>query len=114
MVKQNSRELKLLGCFINGVHFGLKLVAFLVGDWWCWFLLPRKFYPFVDEWYRVFASHAVVGVVCDESCLLPSGMMSCVVAVHDSACLPKLYLIQKLAAGDSNFAYEKLVQVVGG
>ena len=106
MVKQNSRELKLLGCFVDGIYFGLQFVAFLVGDRWCWFLLPREFYPLVDERYWVFRAHAVVGVVCDESRLLPAGMMSRVVAVHDSACLPKLYLIQKLAAGDSDFAYE--------
>ena len=114
MVKQNSRESKLLGCFIDSVHFGLQFVAFLIGKWRSGLLFPRELNPLVYDRYWVFASHAVVGVIRDESRLLPSGMMSRVVAVYNSACLPELYLIQKLAAGDSNFAYEQLIQVVGG
>ena len=84
----------------------MQFVAFLVGDRWYWFLLPREFYPFVDERYWVFRAHAVVGIVRDESRLLPTGMMPSVVAVHNSTSFPELYLIQEFMTRYSDFAYE--------
>lgn len=84
----------------------MQFVAFLVGDRWCWFLLPREFYPFVDEGYWVFASHTVVGIVSDQSRLFPSGVMSGVIAVDDTSSLPELNLEEELATRDSYFAYE--------
>jgi hypothetical protein len=36
------------------------------------------------------------------------------VALEDAASLPVLYLVEELMAGDSDFAYEQLVQIVGG
>jgi hypothetical protein len=36
------------------------------------------------------------------------------VALEDAASLPVLYLVQELAARDADFAYEQLIQIVGG
>ena len=84
----------------------MQFVAFLVGDRWCWFLLPREFYPLVDERYWVFRAHAVVSIVSDQSGLFPSCVMASMVAVDDSSGLPKLKLIKELVPADSDFAYE--------
>lgn len=93
-------------CFVYRVHFSLEFAAFFIGEWWGGLFLPRELDPLSNDWYWVFASHAVVGIVSDQSRLFPSGMVSSVVAVHNSASLPELYLIQELTTRDSYFAYE--------
>jgi hypothetical protein len=74
----------------------LELVAFFVGDGWGGFFLPRELQPLCNYWYWVFASHAVVGVVCDESGLFPSSVVASVVAFYYPSRLPELNLIQEL------------------
>ena len=93
-------------CFIDGVHFGLEFAALVVGEGWGGFFLPRELYPLRDYGYWVFASHTVVGIVSDQSCLLPSCMVAGLVAVDDPSGLPKLKLIKELVPADSDFAYE--------
>ena len=93
-------------CFIYRVHFGLEFAAFFIGEWWGGFFLPRELYPLRDYGYWVFASHTVVGIVSDQSCLLPSCMVAGLVAVDDPSGLPKLKLIKELVPADSDFAYE--------
>ena len=93
-------------CFVYRVHFCLEFAAFFIGEWWGGFFLPRELYPLRDYGYWVFASHTVVGIVRDESCLLPSCMVASMVAVDDPSGLPKLKLIKELVPADSDFAYE--------
>ena len=52
-------------------------------------------------------------LICDQPRLLPTVMMAGVIASDDSTRFPELNLVQKLAARDSDFAYEQLIEVVG-
>jgi len=84
-------------CFVDSVHFGLELIAFFVGDGWGRLLFPRELQPLRNDRYWVFRAITVVGVVCDESGLFPSGVMAGMVTIHDPSGLPELNLVQKLA-----------------
>ena len=93
-------------CFIDGVHFGLEFAAFFIGEWWGGFFLPRELYPLRYYGYWIFASHTVVGIVRDESCLLPSCMVAGLVALEDELGFTIVNFIEELMPRYSYFAYE--------
>ena len=93
-------------CFIDGVHFGLEFAALVVGEGWGGFFLPRELDPLCYDGHWVFASHTVVGIVRDESCLLPSCMVAGLVALEDELGFAIVNFIEELMPRYSYFAYE--------
>ena len=55
-----------------------------------------------------------MSLISDQPRLLPTVMMTGVIALDDAPSLPELNLVQELTAQDSDFAYEQLIKVVGG
>jgi hypothetical protein len=54
-----------------------------------------------------------MSLISDQPRLLPTVMMTGVIALDDAPSLPELNLVQELTAQDSDFAYEQLIKVVG-
>ena len=120
------KRLKLFGAFafarpvaavfqscIDCGHLCLKLVDVILREWRNGFLLPRELYPFCDKRDGVFRAHCEAGIIGDESCLFPSGMMSGVVASDDAIDLPPFQVMKKFLAWEAYLAHEELVQFVG-
>ena len=55
-----------------------------------------------------------MGIVGDESRLLPTVVVAGVIAANDALDFPPLQLIEIFASWKSDFAHEELIEFVGG
>ena len=101
---------------IHRGHFCLKLVLHFLRYWLNSFLFPRELDPLRQSWSDLTfrQAHTIVRLVCDQSGLFPSVVVSGVVASDDAFHLPPSQVMIEGVSVYSDFAHEQLKEFVDG
>ena len=95
-------------------HEGDQGLSVFFGDWWFCVLIVGK-----ERWKQVFdvlalgVAHGVDGSVCAFGEQLVFQNVTAAIAADNAPDLPEPDVVEKFVAGDSDFAHEQLVNVVG-